>query len=355
MSRPHKKHASEKTGMPPGTMVYIGENPPQKTQITTHVYDNHSYFKHEGFHLEKIHQALAADKHIWIDVCGLADTQILQNLCEEFAVHPLIAEDIVNTRQRPKLEIFEHYMFMVFKILGAPTSKLTYTSDQFSLLVKKNLLLTFRESSHYDLSALYKRLRAELSMIPLQGSDYLTYLIMDNVIDTYFNFVEESTQALEKMEDFIISDPEQVNLQEIYTIKRHTLTLRKTISPLRDIMQLLLDDPRQLIDENYRLYYRDLHDHTIRLLESVDLHHHMTTGMLDIYLSTQNNRLNQTMKVLTQFASIFIPLTFIVGIYGMNFDYMPELKFRYGYPAVLGFMVILVIAMLFYFKRKKIF
>lgn len=355
MIKYHRKHSSAKAGMPPGSVVYVGENPPQKSSVIIHVYDDHSYQKYTGFNLGAIQDALATEKHVWVDVSGLSDIEQINELCKRIAIHPLIVEDIVNTKQRPKLEVFDHYLFMVFKLLGPPTTSVAYSSEQFSLLVRKNLLLTFRESDNYDLSSLYKRLNAELPMMRIQGSDYLAYLIMDSVIDNYFNFVETSTTMLETMEDLLINDPESVNLKEIYTIKRHTLTLRKTITPLRDIMHLLLDDPSELIDENYRLYYRDLHDHTIRLLESVDLHHDMTTGMLEIYLSTLNNRMNKTMKILTQFASIFIPLTFIVGIYGMNFTYMPELNYHYGYPAVLTGMALLAGFMLYYFKRKKIF
>ena len=351
----HKQRASAKTGMLPGSMVYVGENSPLSSQAVIHIYNNQVYQKIHGFDFIAIQDALAADMHVWVDIKGLANIEEINDLCIEFAIHPLIAEDIVNTHQRPKLEVFEHYLFMVFKLLRPTENQLTYKSEQFSLLVRKNLLLTFRESDYYRMDTLYHRLNSELSMVRLQGSDYLTYLIMDNIIDNYFNFVEQSTQALEDMENLLIEDPESVSLQAIYTIKRQTLILRKTISPLRDIIHLLLDDPNQLIDESYRLYYRDLHDHTIRLLESIDLHHHMTSGMLEIYLSTLNNRMSQTMKVLTQFASIFIPLTFIVGIYGMNFDYMPELKYHYGYPIVLGVMFLMVIGMLYYFKRKKIF
>lgn len=350
----HNQHASAKIGMLPGTIVYIGKHPPKPTYVKIHIYDSHTYQQLDVLNIQQIKDALAHGKHVWIDISGLADVVKISMLCGELKIHPLIVEDIVNTRQRPKLESFDHYLFMVFKLLSEPTTRLTYNTEQFSMLVKKNLLLTFRESNRYDLTPLYQRLTSELSMIRQQGSDYLAYLIMDNVVDNYFNFVESSTHQLEKMEDLLIDDPEKISLKEIYTIKRNTLTLHKTIAPLRDIMHLLLEDPSRLIDPNYRLYYRDLHDHTIRLLESVDLHHEMTSNMLDIYLSTLNNNMSRTMKILTQFASIFIPLTFIAGVYGMNFEYMPELKLRYGYPMILGVMLALVIWMLFYFKRKKL-
>ncbi|HAT7848055.1 TPA: magnesium/cobalt transporter CorA, partial [Legionella pneumophila] len=185
--------------------------------------------------------------------------------------------------------------------------------------------------------------------------DYLTYLIMDYIVDDYFNFVETSAQLLETLEDQLINKPETIKLQALYTIKRRTITLRKIIPPLRDIVHLLLTDDGGLINKKYNLYFRDLYDHCIRLVESIDLHREMSASMLDIYLSTINNRMNESMKILTLFASIFIPLSFIAGVYGMNFKFMPELDWRYGYPLILVTMVLLAILMLYFFKRKKLF
>ncbi|MFI4955567.1 MAG: magnesium/cobalt transporter CorA, partial [Gammaproteobacteria bacterium] len=245
--------------------------------------------------------------------------------------------------------------FIVFKLLEHPAENATYTTEQFCLLVKQNLLLTFRESNTYDLSSIYKHLSTAHSLVREQGSDYLTYLIMDYIVDDYFNFVEATEVLLEEIEDQLIKNPESIQLPSLYTIKRRTLTLRKTIAPMRDIVHLLLDDHGELINKRYYLYFRDLHDHCIRLVESIDLHREISSNMLDIYLSTLNNRMSQTMKILTMFASIFIPLTFIVGVYGMNFKNMPELSWQYGYPTVIIGMVLLAGTMLFYFKRKKLF
>ena len=267
----------------------------------------------------------------------------------------MVIEDLLNTKQRPKLDVVDDYFFIVFKLLETPADQLTYNTEQFSMLIKQNLLLTFRESDTYDLTSLYKRLSADHSLVREQGSDYMTYLIMDYIVDDYFNFVEATSLLLEKIEDQLIKKPESIHLQSLYTIKRRTLTLRKTIAPLRDIVHLLLANHGELINERYHLYFRDLHDHCIRLVESIDLHREMSSGMLDIYLSTLNNRMNETMKILTMFASIFIPLTFIVGVYGMNFKFMPELNWRYGYPLILVGMTFLAVLMLYYFKRKKLF
>ncbi|KTD34353.1 cobalt/magnesium uptake transporter [Legionella moravica] len=351
----HKKHASSKTGLLPGTAVYVGEHPPKPTQINVHIYDTQSYKMLSTFHADKINSALNEGKHVWIDVAGLENSKEITKICSEYKIHPLVIEDLLNTRQRPKIDIIEDYLFIVFKLLETPKDQLTYSTEQFSLIIKQNLLITFRESQNYDLSPLYKRLSAEHSLVREHGSDYLTYLIMDYIVDDFFNFVEETSTLLEKIEDQLIKKPETIELQSLYMTKRRTITLRKTIAPLRDIVHLLLTNDEGFINNRYNLYFRDLYDHCIRLVESIDLHREMSSSMLDIYLSTLNNRMNETMKILTMFASIFIPLTFIVGVYGMNFEFMPELGWRYGYPVVLTLMTILAISMLFYFKRKKLF
>lgn len=351
----HKKQASSKTGLLPGTAVYVGENPPLPTYVNIHIYNAQNYRVMTELDFAVINKALRSGQYVWIDVYGLADTDKISNLCTEYKIHPLVIEDLLNTRQRPKLDVIDDYLFIVFKLLESPPDHLSYSAEQFSLLIKRNLLITFRESENYNLSSLYKRLSAEHSLVREHGSDYLTYLLMDYIIDDYFNFVEATALLLEEIEDQLIKKPETIELQSLYAIKRRTLTLRKTISPLRDIVHLLLIDNGGFINDRYNLYFRDLHDHCIRLVESIDLHREMTASMLDIYLSTINNRMNETMKILTLFASIFIPLTFIVGVYGMNFKFMPELDWHYGYPMVMGVMILLVISMLYFFKRKKLF
>lgn len=351
----HQKFASAKKGMLPGTPIYIGENPPQATQILTHIYDKKDYELLEGFHSESIKESIAQGKNVWVDICGLDNSIEINNLCLDFNIHPLIIEDLLSTKQRPKLDVLDDYLFIVFKLLDSQAHKPTYNSEQFSMVVKQNFMLTVRETESYDLSSLYKRLRSKTSLIREHGVDYLTYLLMDKIIDDYFNFVEETENSLQKMEDLLINNPENLELHALYTIKRRTLILRKTIAPIRDIVNLLISEQGKWIHKKYHIYYHDLHDHCIRLLESVDLHREMTTSMLDIYLSTLNNRMNETMKVLTIFASIFIPLTFIAGVYGMNFKYMPELEWHYSYPVLLAFMALVAGLMLYFFKRKKLF
>ena len=353
MTKRHK-HASLKTGLPPGSAVYVGEHAPQATKIQVHIYDNQHYKQYRHAKISQITEALEANQQVWIDLHGLADTQEISHYCSEFGIHPLVVEDILNTGQRPKLDILADGIFIVFKLLGAAENHLTYRTEQFSFIVKKNLLITFRESDRFSFSLLYERLDTTHSIVREHGVDYLSYLIMDSVVDNYLHLVEDAENALNDLEEHLIHNPEKVSLNTLYTIKRRNMTLRKTIAPLRDIVHLLLSEHSRLINPQFLLYYRDLHDHCIRLVELINLHHEMTTGMLEIYLSSLNTHMNETIKVLTLFASIFIPLTFIVGVYGMNFKYMPELEWHYGYPLVMGFMGVLTVGMLYYFKRKKL-
>lgn len=351
----YKKVASAKAGLLPGTAVYVGASPPKPTSIMVHIYDKHDYQMLNYFDVKKINEALVDGQHVWIDIAGLADSDLITQICKEYEIHPLVVEDLLNTRQRPKLDLVGDYLFIVFKLLEQATNQDPYIKEQFSLLIKKNLLLTFRESEGYDFSPLYKRLGAAQSLVREHGVDYLSYLVLDYIVDGYFNFVEATGQLLEKIEDQLIKKPASVQLHSFYALKRSILTLRNIIAPLSDITHQLLVDSSTLINPRYTLYYRDLHDHCVRLVESIDLHREMSLNMLDIYLSSLNNHMSETMKILTLFASIFIPLTFITSVYGMNFKFMPGLDWHYSYATVWGFMIGLVFVMLYYFKRKNLF
>lgn len=335
--------------------LYRGKKKPQATKATIHIFNENTYKRIEGFDIVDIQKGLSSGKNVWVDIIGLKNNLDISKLCVELGIHGLVAEDILHTGQRPKIDIFDEYLFIVLQLLDIAKHDLRYTTEQLSLLVKKNLLLTFRETNTHNLTQLYKRLSDDQSLIRMHACDYLTYLVMDTIVDDYFDFVDDTTKRLEKLEDLLISRPEKISVKDLYTIKRQTLTLRKTLAPIRDVIHLILREHNEFIDKKYHIYYRDLYDHSIRLMETVNLNHDMIAGMLDLHLSTLNNRMNESMKVLTLFASLFIPLSFITGIYGMNFEYMPELKLHYGYPGLLLIMLVLVIGMLSYFKRKKIF
>lgn len=352
----HHQHASSKKGLLPGTAVYIGKRPPKPTCYQVYIYDEQTYQLHKIYDAEVANKAIEEGAHVWIDICGLADISAIESILNGFQVHPLIIEDIFNTRQRPKLDAINDYLFLVVKLLQLKNQdKLGFGSEQLSLIMKQNLLISIRETNSYDFSSLYSKLRVEPSLVRQKGSDYLIYLLLDTIIDDYFRFVEHTGNQLQDIETQLLEGTEQVQIHQLYTLKRQTIIMRKTIAPIRDIIHLLIKESDNRTLKKFELYLLDLHDHCIRLLEEIDLQRELTNSLLDMYLSIQNNRMNETMKTLTIFASLFIPLTFIAGVYGMNFEFMPELKWKYSYPAVLLIMGIIAGLMLYHFKRKKLF
>lgn len=329
--------------------------PAQDTQINLHRYDKTGKQTIEPYSYKKSAQFLESKQDIWIDICGLKNKEEIKKLCKDFSINPFIIEDILNTKQRPKLESTKEGFFIICKILDDSSSGLSYSSEQFSMIVKKNFLLTIRESDSCNLHSFYKKVGEPNDKLVEHGYHFLAYMLLDRIVDNYFHFVDNCETKLKEIENLLIKKPNAINLSTIYTIKRRLMSLRKVISPLKDLIHLLLTEHGNLIEKNYHLYYHNLYDHTARLIESIDLQREMISSILEIYLSTQNNILNETMKILTIFASLFIPLSFIAGIYGMNFKYMPELNWHYSYPIVLLVMLIVAISMLFYFKHKKLF
>ena len=259
----------------------------------------------------------------------------------------------MNTHQRPKFEEFADYLFIVLKGLTFQPSTLTVNYEQISILVLRNLVFTFREKSDALFEPIRRRLDDCDGRLRTRGADYLAYAILDVVVDQYFALQDSLDEVIETVEEQLLSDPTSKTLAKIQRLKRELVFVRKSISPTRELLAGLERSDTSLIGEKTRPYLRDIYDHAIRLTEAVDSSRDLITGMLDIYLSSVNNKMNEVMKVLTVFASIFIPLTFIVGIYGMNFEYMPELKWRWAYPALWVMFAVITGGLLTYFKRKK--
>lgn len=352
----HRQFASSKKGLSPGTAIYVGKQPPEQSCYHVYVYDKNSCQYFDAYDEETVYKAIDEGRHIWIDICGLADISIILGILKGFQVHPLIIEDVFNTKQRPKLDVIEDYLYVVVKLLRPKLEdQFSMGSEQLSIIMKKNILISIRETESYEFSTLYKRLETETSLVREKGSDYLIYLMLDTIVDDYFHIVEATAEELQVIEKHLLEDSEQINIRQLYAFKRQTIIMRKTIAPIRDIIHLLIQESDNRTLKKFELYLLDLHDHCIRLLEDLDLQREIINSLLDLYLSIQNNRMNDTMKTLTIFASLFIPLTFIAGVYGMNFEYMPELKWLYSYPAVLLIMAVIAGAMLYHFKRKKLF
>ena len=289
---------------------------------------------------------------MWVKVSGIHDVDFIAALGERFAIHPLTQEDIVNTAQRPKAEDFGGYIFMVLKVVTYNEAHQDIEIETVSIVLGKNYVISFQEHEADIFKPIRKRLHTDGTRVRKMASDYLAYALMDTVVDAYFVTLERIGDYIETVEDEIVVDPVPVHMQEIHRLKREILFLRKSVWPLREEIGTLLKTDSPLLNRETQVYFRDIHDHTIRVIDMVETSRDILSSMHDTYLSSVSNRMNEIMKVLTIIATIFIPLTFIVGVYGMNFKYMPELTWRWGYPGVWGLMIALTIGMVIYFRKR---
>ena len=346
------KKRSKKRGLPPGSLVHIGERKAEKTKITVIDYDKEHL---EERQIKKIDDCLPFKEKstaTWINLDGLHDVNILEKFGKSFGLHHLLLEDILNTDQRPKVENYNDYLYIVVRMLEYNKEESKLSSEQVSMVLGPNYVISFQEKEGDVFDSIRDRIRSDKGRIRKMGSDYLLYSLLDNIIDSYFIILENIGEKIELMEDELISSPSENTLQNIYNLKRNILSFRKSVWPLRELINNL-EREESLIGENITFYLRDLYDHVVHVIDTIETLREMLTGMLDIYLSSISNRMNAVMKVLTIIATIFIPLTFIAGVYGMNFKYMPELEWHWGYPVALLVMFAIFIIMMFYFWRKK--
>ena len=344
---------SQKIGLPPGTLVHIGEEKVENTKITILDYDEAQFEEKQAKTIEECFPFKDKPTVTWINIDGIHDVEIIEKLGGQFGLHLLLLEDIVNTEQRPKMEDYGDYIFIVLKMLYFGNKNDEIKAEQVSLVLGSNYVISFQEREGDVFEPVRDRIRKAKGRIRKAGADYLAYALLDAVVDNYFTILENVGEKIEDTEQQLTTDPSPKTLQLIHRLKKEMIFLRRSIWPLREVVSGLERCESPLIQESTRAYLRDIYDHTIQIIDTVESSRDMISGMLDIYLSSISNKMNEVMKVLTIFASMFIPLTFIAGIYGMNFAYMPELSWRWGYFAILGVMAIVGISMLLYFRRKK--
>jgi magnesium transporter len=289
----------------------------------------------------------------WMNVDGLHQVEILEKLGECYGLHPLVLEDILNTDQRPKMEDYGEYIYIVLRDLDYSDKSNEIEGEQISLIVGSNFVFSFQEREGDTFDPIRDRIRNNKGRIRKMRADYLAYALLDSVVDNYFIILEKLGEKIEGLEEKLVTDPARETLQTIHHLKREMLFLRKGVWPLREVINSLARGESSLVTEPTRVYLRDVYDHTIQTIDTIETYRDMVSGMLDIYLSSVSNRLNSVMKVLTIIATIFMPLTFLAGVYGMNFKFMPELEWRWGYPLVWLIMAGIGISMLIYFRRKK--
>ena len=346
------KKRSEKAGLPPGSLVHIGEKKVEEVKITIIDYDETHFQEKEAKSIEECFTFKDKPTTTWINVEGIHQVEILEKLGECYGFHPLILEDILNTDQRPKTEDFGDYLYIVLKMLYPNNSEVV--TEQISLILGPNFVISFQEGIKGDVfDPVRERIRTAKGKIRQLGADYLAYSLIDSIVDHYFIILEKLGENIELLEEKLITSPTPETLQTIHNLKREMIFLRKSVWPLREVISGLERGESFLIKESTRIYLRDVYDHTIQVIDNVETFRDMLSGMLDIYLSSVSNRLNAVMKVLTIIATIFMPLTFLAGLYGMNFKYMPELSWPWGYPLALLIMLAIAVSMLVYFKNKK--
>jgi magnesium transporter len=344
---------SKKSGLAPGTLVHVGTVHEHPHSVTVTNYNQHILEKCTINSIEELLHYKTTDTVTWVMIEGLKEVAIIDAIGQHFDIHPLVLEDILNTHQRTKFEEYPDYLYFVLKVVSIGEGSFNIEYEQISILVLKNFVFTFMEKPDELFKPILNRLNNEDGYIRSAGSDYLAYMIMDAVVDEYFTLQDAFDEQIELVEDELLTHPSAATLKTIQKIRRELILLRKTVSPLRELLAAIRRSESALFDERTKRYFADIYDHSIRIIEAVESYRELISGMLDIYLSSVSNKMNETMKFLTVFASIFIPLTFIAGVYGMNFDYMPELRWKWSYPTLWGLFIVTAVSLLFYFKKKK--
>jgi len=349
------KRRSKKAGMSPGTLVHIGEKKAEKVRITYLDYNEQSFQEKQVANIEDCFPFKETQTITWINIDGIHDVDIIEKIGKHFDLHPLILEDILNTTQRPKFEDYDNHLFIVLKMLMAAGEKQLVQFEQVSIVVGHKFVLSFQESIGDVFEPIRDRIRNAKGRIRKMDSDYLAYALLDAIVDGYFSVLETIGDTIESIEEGLAKEPTEKILRQIHSLKREMIFLRKSIWPLRELISGLQRSESGLISQSTDVFLRDVYDHTIQVIDTVESHRDIVAGMLDLYLSSISNKMNAVMKVLTIIATIFIPLTFVAGIYGMNFKYMPELEWRWGYAVIWLVMIVIAVGMIIYFRKKKWF
>jgi magnesium transporter len=341
-----------KAGLPPGSLVYVGNKSNVPVRITLFDYSTEDYTEKTITSIEECSAFKDKKSTTWINVDALTHTDTIAKLDSLFGVHALVLEDIVNTDQRPKIEDYGDYIYIVLKMLYYEPKSPQMQSEQLSLIIGSNYLLSFQEEEGDYFDHIRERIRQDKGRLRKMGPDYLAYALLDTIVDNYFIVLEKFEEDIAAIEERLMKNA-PIDTGEIHRLKRRLVVLRKQISPVREVVGALQRMESKLICKETGIYFRDLYDHVISVIDTIESFRDIVSGLHDIYLSSINLKMNEIVKVLTMISTVFMPLTLIVGIYGMNFDHMPELHWEYGYFGVLGVMLAIVWAMMVFFKRKK--
>ena len=352
MLTPPKKRI-RKVGLPPGTLVYTGNGEEEPVKITIIDYSEEQLQECEILDCAECLPYRDSPTVTWLNIDSIQNVNVIEEIGRNFSVHPLVLEDLMNVHQRPKMENYDGYSFIVLRMLKFNEDKGKIEDEQLSLIIGSNFVISFQEYEGDVFDPIRIRIREDKGIIRKSKSDYLAYTLIDTIVDNYFIIFEKIEEDAEKIEEKLSSHATPESLQEINKLKRRIISIRRAIWPLREFLGMIGKGDSTLFAENTIVYMRDVYDHTIQLIDMADTLREIISDLTNLYLSAVSNRLNEIMKVLTIISTIFIPMTFLAGIYGMNFERMPELSLRWGYPAVLLVMVGIGVVMLIYFRKKR--
>lgn len=339
-------------GSAPGSLLYVGDRTEGQTTVHYMDYDPEHLLEEELERVESCFHLFETPSITWLDVVGLADVEQIRALGERLDVHPLLLEDVLSTRQRPKVEEYPQHLFIVLRMLQWPEGEPSLLDEQVSLILGENYVISFQERAGDVFGPVRERLRSARGSIRTRGPDYLAYALMDSVVDHYFGILERIGDEVEVLEDAAVSAPGPSMTRSIHHLKRQTAMARRSIWPLREVLGTIYRGEHPLIAESTRLFLRDVYDHSVQVIDTLETLRDVAAGVMDLHMSAVSNRMNEIMKVLTIMSSLFIPLSFLAGLYGMNFDVMPELHYRWGYPVLLVVMLVIAVGLIAWFRRK---
>jgi magnesium transporter len=343
----------EKLAQPPGTVEFLGERKVEHITLSVIDYDQERLEEKDVENVEECFRYRDTKQISWVNVNGLHDTEIIKKLGDHYGLHPLILEDIVHAHQRPKVEDYEDYIFVVARMLHYAPGHTEVKAEQLSIVIGPNYVLSFQERPGDVFDPVRQRIRNPEGRFRRLGPDYLAYALLDAIVDDYFVMLEQFANEIEGLEDELVQQPTPELLERIHHVKRETIFLRSAVGPLREVVASLERGDSKIITKDTAVFYRDVYDHTIQAIDAVNAFRDMLSGLQDLYLSSVSNRMNEVMKVLTIIATIFVPLTFVAGIFGMNFTHMPELQWKWSYPVFWVVIVAIGVGMVTFFRRKR--
>lgn len=344
---------AQTAGLSPGTLVHVGRERTAPVKFQVIEYDEHRLEEREVATAEQCFPFLDAPTQTWLNVTGVHELDAIEKIGQHLHLHPLLLEDIANTTQRPKVEDYEGYLFLVLKMLDYDEEQSKVNVEQVSLVLGKDYLISFQENEGDVFDVIRARLRSGVGRLRRFGVDYLAYALIDAIVDNYFVILEKIGDDIEEIERHLVAASDQTTLEDIYNLKREMIALRRAVWPLREVIGFLERGESPLVQHSTLIYLRDVYDHTVQIIDTIESGRDLLSGMLDIYLSGLSHRMNEIVKVLTIFSTLFIPMTFFAGVYGMNFVYFPELQWRWGYLMFWMLMLGILVMMLLYFRRKR--